>query len=406
MKEKQQRFNDLDSGDSEDDNDVFFDDSSEENNSSDGFLSDVDVVEDEEDDFLGGIDIDEDEEDKTGVDEEDDFLTGIGDGFLDDSSDTSATPSQETSEQKQVSAPEVEVDTDVPVSRNESIRYSPVVYYHSSERMPEIGDESVELAVTSPPYNADWAYGSHDDAKDYTDEYLPMLASIFTECYRVLRPGGRLVVNVPSLLRGGTEGGRPIASDIAVMMNSAKSAFQFRVPEEQQEIAKLRANTEWKIREQIVWNKGFNDAGLAPNGSFPRPWGVLFNNMHEVLVVFQKPGGRDYDKMADERIEASKIDKWTDDLLDDVWDISPEDWNPRWVEEEDVPPFPEELVRRCVALYTYKDDTVLDPFTGRGTTLKVAKEMERHSIGYEIREELKDEIEHYAGLDQAGLDAW
>jgi len=145
---------------------------------------------------------------------------------------------------------------------------------------------------------------------------------------------------------------------------------------------------------------------MAPNGSFPRPWGILMNNMHEGASVYQKPGDRSYDEMGDKVIEESKINKWTDDLCDDVWDISPESWDFKYVDGEDVPPFPEEFVKRCVALWTYRGDTVLDPFAGRFTTGKVAKEMKRESIGYELREELKKDIEEYTGMNNAGLDNW
>lgn len=283
------------------------------------------------------------------------------------------------------------------------VEYSPRIYFSSSESMDEVGDEEVELIVTSPPYNVGWEYGSHDDMVDYADEYMPMLASVFEECYRVLRPGGRMVINVPDLVRQGAAGGIPIASHIVTMLDEETCPFEFSTPPRQSEITSMKINTDWVLRETVVWNKGFNDDGLAPNGSFPRPWGILLNNMYESVLVFQKPGDRSYDDMPEEVIEQSKINKTADDMCDDVWDISPESWSFKHIEGEDVPVFPEELVRRCIQLWTYVGDTVLDPFAGRFTVGKVAKEEKRESIGYEIREELEKDIKEYTGMEQAGL---
>lgn len=283
------------------------------------------------------------------------------------------------------------------------VQYKPEVHYHSSEDMSELEDSSVELVVTSPPYNVGWGYGDVDDAMHYSDEYLPMLARIFQECYRVLRPGGRLCINVPTLVRDGATGGFSLSSDIRTMMNRRQGAFWLHPEKTHDDVLDLQTQCDWLEREFVVWNKGFNTDGLAPNGSFPRPWGILLNNMHESLIIFQKPGDRNYDNMDEERIENSKINKWTDDLCDDVWDISPENHEFDYAEDQEVPPFPEELVKRCIALYTYEDDTVLDPFFGRGTTGKMAKQMDRNSVGYELREELKRDIEEYTGMNQAQL---
>lgn len=343
------------------------------NNQLDSFLTDVEDGESTDSDgFLDGID---------------DGLESDIDGFLeelDKSDNVNDEPQQSTD--------------------GWGVSHQPEIYFQSSENMKQISDESVHLIVTSPPYNADWAYGSVDDDMDYATEYLPMLARIFRECHRVLVPGGRMVVNVPSLLRGGTSGGHPIASDITQMIPTKKDAIPIDYKQAHESIKKLRVQCEFKVREEISWVKGFNTDGLAPNGSFPRPWGILLNNMHEVAYVYQKPGKRNYDDMPDSRVERSKITKWTDDLCDDVWEISPDgSWEFKYVDGEDVPPFPEEFVKRCVAIWTYADDTVLDPFLGRGTTCKVAKNLDRHSIGFELREELKKDIWEYVGMNQTGL---
>lgn len=337
----------------------------------------------------------------------DDFLSGLDE---DDEDSVEETTSDEDSTGGFLSGLDGEPEEDI---SDDAVDFKPVIHFKSSENMEELDDNSVELIVTSPPYNADWAYGGHDDNMDYQTEYLPMLARVFEECWRVLRPSGRMIVNVPTLLRGGAKGGQAILSDIDTMLNGKVNIWTARTMEPNDDgtdvltpIRECMQNTDFVHREWVTWNKGFNTDGLAPNGSFPRPVGILLNNMHEGVSVYQKPGDRDYSDMDEKRIEDSKIQKWADDLCDDVWTIHPDSWSFSYVDEEDVPPFPEEFVKRCIALWTYEEDTVLDPFAGRFTVGKVAKQMNRYSVGYELREELKKDIKEYTGMSQTGLSNW
>lgn len=290
--------------------------------------------------------------------------------------------------------------------------YSPTILFKSSEDMAELDDESVHFAITSPPYNTDWDYGSYDDTLDYSTEYLPMLARVFEEVYRVMKPGGRFCINIPSLLRSGASGGFPIAGHIETMMSSQRVTLGIDTSDIDEiqtysdgphsSLNSLKENCDWRQRETMAWYKKFNTDGLAPNGSFPRPWGVLLNNMHEVILVFQKPGKRDFDDMDEEIIERSEINKRDNDMCDDVWIISPENWSPKHT-DENMPVFPEKLVRRAIRLWSYEGDTVLDPFAGRFTVGKVAKQERRHGVGYELREDLEQDIERYTLKNQSGL---
>lgn len=289
--------------------------------------------------------------------------------------------------------------------------HSSTIYFQSSESMDQLEDDSVHFAITSPPYNAGWEYGDYDDSLDYYTEYIPMLCRVFTEVYRVLKPGGRFCINVPTLLRSGAAGGFPITGHIETMMGDDPASLCIRTEEledtqsyeetPQQALQRLR-ECDWREREHIAWFKDFNTDGLAPNASFPRPWGVLLNNMHEGIMVFQKPGKRDYSDMDEDLIERSLINKRDSDMCDDVWFINPESWSPKHT-EEDMPVFPEKLVRRAIRLWTYEEDVVLDPFAGRFTVGKVAKQERRHGVGYELREELEEDIKRYTLKNQSGL---
>lgn len=290
------------------------------------------------------------------------------------------------------------------------------VYFHSSADMGEIQDNSVALMVTSPPYNLSWDYGSFEDSKTYTD-YLSDLAEVFNEAYKKLMPEGRLCVNIPTIDKT-TEGEgtardpqTPLASDVISMMVSPDGldcGNRFTTPR----IVELKRDTDYKLFDHIIRNKGrlSSNAGLGSlGGGRGYPFRFKLDSSHESILIFQKPGKRgDYgpsvnpSDMPTEVKQASSLDKswWTTDKggsacrtsnKDNLWTL-PTD-NTFNVNGERVPAFPEELPKRLIEAFTYVGDTVVDPFAGVGTTLKVAKDLDRLSIGYELRPELRPKIE-------------
>jgi site-specific DNA-methyltransferase (adenine-specific) len=252
-------------------------------------------------------------------------------------------------------------------------------------------DNSVALVVTSPPYFSgkeyEQALGKGHVPGSYLD-YLRMLTEVFAECKRVLEPGGRMAVNVANL---GRKPYRSLSSDVV------------RILEEELRLL---------LRGEVIWRKGEGASGSCAWGSFRSAANPVLRDTSERVVIASK-GRFDRAKTADERRALSlpheseiSPDEFMEATLD-IWNIAPE--SARRVNHP--APFPVELPQRLIGLYTYRDDVVLDPFMGSGTTLVAAIRSNRRYLGYDtdreyvktakrrVREELKRKA---GGLRLAG----
>jgi len=240
------------------------------------------------------------------------------------------------------------------------------VIFGDSRNMKEVEDNSVGLVLTSPPYyNAPFDF---PDLFPSYDDYLSLLNGVGKEIFRVLEEG-RVAVFVAADVRIDGEL-YPIVADLIKIMQSLG----------------------FKYQERIIWKKPEFYIRISKRSGIliqhPYPLYYYPDNVYEDILVFKKPG-----KFIPRNKEESKIDvnkfqreKW----YLSVWEITnvlPQDKYSKY-----SAPFPEELARRIITLYSYVGDTVLDPFAGTGTTLKVANELKRNAIGYEIDLELKDII--------------
>ena len=230
-------------------------------------------------------------------------------------------------------------------------------------------DESIHLVLTSPPYWTLKEYQPNPDQLGHISEYddfLESLKSVWSECYRVLVPGGRLVCVVGDVCLSRRKHGRhvvvPLHSDICVMCR--KLGFDNLNP--------------------IIWHKISNANYEVSNGStfLGKPYepNAIIKNDIEFILMQRKPGG--YRKPTTRQRELSKISK------EDFAKWFRQIWTVTGASTKNHPaPFPLELAYRLVRMFSFAGDTVLDPFLGTGTTTVAAMKCERNSIGVEIEKE-------------------
>ncbi len=243
--------------------------------------------------------------------------------------------------------------------------------------MGEIPDESVHLMVTSPPYfNAPFDY---KHLYQSYDQYLHVLECVAKEVYRVLQNGRIAVLNIDDMLVDGEK--FPIVADATHLF--LKAGFRYR--------------------DRIIWKKpdGYLRISRRSGVLLQNPYPMYYypDNTLESILIFQK-GKFNYRSIPEETRRSSQIDidrfqkeKWFMTLWEMVNVL------PGSELEKDIAAFPEELPFRMLTLFSYRGETVLDPFVGSGTTMKVARALGRNSIGIEINPALIPTIRKKVGFD-------
>jgi len=233
-------------------------------------------------------------------------------------------------------------------------KYLNTIFCKSSEKMDEIPDNSVHLVITSPPYNVGKVY----DEDLNLDEYRSFLGKIMTEIYRVLVPGGRFCVNLANL---GRKPYIPLESYIT------------------QDLLSIG----FLMRGQIIWDKASSSSGSTAWGSWISAANPTLRDIHEYILVFSK-NNFSRPKVPGRESTISKSDFL--ELTKSIWRFPTESAS----KIGHPAPFPVELARRCIQLYTYSNEIVLDPFMGSGTTAVASILSNRQYLGYETNQEYVD----------------
>ena len=252
-----------------------------------------------------------------------------------------------------------------------------------SRKMEEVEDNSVDLVVTSPPYWHIKDYGVEGQVGygQSLHEYLKDLYRVWKECYRVIKPGRRFCLNIGDQF--------------------ARSIIYGRykiIPLHAEFIAQCE-DIGFDYMGAIIWQKKttMNTTGGANvMGSYPYPPNGMVEIDYEYILIFKKPGkGKKIPKEIKEQSMLTK-DEWKEYFYGH-WYFG----GARQIEHEAM--FPDELPKRCIKMFTFVGDTVLDPFLGSGTTVKAAMELNRNAIGYEINENFLNVIKEKLGLNRGLL---
>jgi site-specific DNA-methyltransferase (adenine-specific) len=233
-------------------------------------------------------------------------------------------------------------------------------FFYSGEQVTIINDDifstkaiapkSIDLVVTSPPYNVDIPYNSHNDRGEY-EEYLAFSKAWMKRCYRWLRDDGRFCLNIP--LDKNKGGQQSVGADLTTL--AKKVGFSYH--------------------STIIWNEGNISRRTAWGSWMSASAPYVIAPVELIIVLYKKTwkktsGSRQSDITRDEFME------WTNGL----WTFNGE----KKSRIGHPAPFPVELPLRCMKLFSFVGDTILDPFMGSGSTLLAARQCNRNGIGVDI----------------------
>jgi site-specific DNA-methyltransferase (cytosine-N4-specific) len=264
------------------------------------------------------------------------------------------------------------------------------VFFSDARYMKEVPDNSVQLIITSPPY-----YNIKDYSKDGWQKsrhsekiegqigdignfqlYINELLKVWQECERILKPNGKLVINTPLM---------------PMLRKNLTTHYNRHIFDINSSIENLiLSRTKLFLLDIYIWNRK-NPTKKLMFGSYPFPANFYAQNTIEFITVYVKDGVP---------VEVSKEIKEKSRLTQREWvEYTQQVWTIPVPNKKDLAfgrhsaLMPEEIVLRCVSLFSFVGDIVLDPFAGSGTTLKVVKELKRSFVGYEICKSYKPIID-------------
>lgn len=253
-----------------------------------------------------------------------------------------------------------------------------------SRHMSVLEDNSVHLAITSPPYWQLKDYGTEDQIGFHNsyESYINNLNLVWKECYRTLHNGCRLCVNIGDQFARAIYYGR------------------YKVIPIREEIIKFCENIGFDYMGAIIWQKvttSNSTGGGVQMGSYPYPRNGILKLDYEFVLVFKKLG--DAPKHTKEQKELSKMtaEEWNT-FFAGHWNFAGARQN------NHIAMFPEELPKRLIKMFSFVGETVLDPFAGSGTTNLAAKNLGRNSVGFEINPDFIPIIKEKLEVNQKNID--
>lgn len=247
------------------------------------------------------------------------------------------------------------------------------IYIGDSRKMSKIADKSIHLIITSPPYWQLKDYGTDNQIgyNDTYEEYINYLNLVWKDCYRVLHEGCRLCINIGDQFARSVYYGR------------------YKVIPIRDEIIRFCETVGFDYMGSIIWQKVTTcntTGGASIMGSYPYPRNGIVKLDYEYILLFKKRGNGP---------KVSKEIKEKSIMTNEEWK---EYFNGHWYftgakQDKHIAMFPEELPRRLIKMFSFYGETVLDPFTGSGTTSLAAANLGRNSIGYEINSSFAKIIE-------------
>ena len=244
-------------------------------------------------------------------------------------------------------------NNNAPYFKNERL----VIYNQDILTINNIPKSYVDLIVTSPPYNVDIHYNSHADDLSYED-YLEFTQKWIKKCFELTKNEGRFLLNIP--LDKNKGGQKSVGADIT----------------------KIAKDIGWKYHSTIIWNEG-NISRRTAWGSFMSASAPYVIAPVELILVLYKDSWKKISGSRKNDITKQEFMDWTNG----VWTFNGQSKKGAGGHPA---PFPIELPRRCIKLFSFIDDIVLDPFLGSGSTLIASYLHGRKGIGVDIDEKYCD----------------
>lgn len=241
-------------------------------------------------------------------------------------------------------------------------------------KITTIPENSIDLIITSPPYNVDIHYNSHRDDLTY-DDYLEFTRKWIKKCFDLAKPDGRFLLNIP--LDKNKGGQKSVGADIT----------------------KIAKDVGWKYHSTIIWNEG-NISRRTAWGSYMSASAPYVIAPVELILVLYKDSWKKLGGSRKNDITKQEFMDWTNG----IWTFNGQSKKGAGGHPA---PFPVELPKRCIKLFSFVGDTVLDPFVGSGSTLIAAYLHKRKGIGVDIDKDYCgiaiNRLQQEAKIDQSSL---